>query len=298
MELASVRPRRFESLLGGLFFLCALISVLVSVAVIAVLLVESVHFFEEVSPLEFLFGTEWSPIIEPKSYGVLPLVIGTLMIVLGAGLVALPVGLAIAIYLSEYAGAPRRRIIKPLLEVLAGVPTVVYGYFALIVVTPALRSIFPETEIFNAASAAIVVGIMILPMVASLCDDALRTVPGSLRDAAYALGATPLEVNTRIVLPGALSGVFAAFVLAIARAMGETMAVTLAAGATPTMDWQPLQSIQAMTGYMIQVSLGDNPSGSLIYHSLFAVAGVLFFTTLVLNLIAQKVMRQMREVYQ
>jgi phosphate transport system permease protein len=139
---------------------------------------------------------------------------------------------------------------------------------------------------------------MILPMVASLCDDALRTVPGSLRDAAYALGATPLEVNTRIVLPGALSGVLAAFVLAIARAMGETMAVTLAAGATPTMDWQPLQSIQAMTGYMIQVSLGDNPSGSLNYHSLFAVAGVLFFTTLVLNLIAQKVMRQMREVYQ
>jgi phosphate transport system permease protein len=295
--LSQSKGRRFESALSSLFFACALISILTTVAVIVILLVESFRFFQSVSPIEFFFGTEWSPLIEPKSYGVLPLVSGTLAIVVGAAFVALPFGLAVAMYLSEYASAGRRRWFKPILEVLAGIPTVVYGYFALTTISPLLRSVFPETQLFNAASAAIVVGIMILPMVASLCDDALRTVPQSLRDAAYSLGATPFEVNTRVVLPGALSGVFASFVLALSRAIGETMAVTLAAGATPNITWNPLESIQAMTAYLVQVSLGDTPSGTLTYHSMFVVAALLFAATLLLNILAHRVMRGMREVY-
>ena len=298
MNLSQSKGRRFESALSGLFFACALISVFTTVAVISILLFESFHFFQIISPFEFFFGTEWSPLVEPKSYGVLPLVAGTLAIVVGSAALALPFGLAVAMYLSEYASSGQRRWFKPILEVLAGIPTVVYGYFALTTVSPMLRSVFPETQLFNAASAAIVVGIMILPMVASLCDDALQTVPRSLRDAAYSLGATPFEVNTRVVLPGALSGVFASFVLALSRAIGETMAVTLAAGATPNITWNPLESIQAMTAYLVQVSLGDTPSGTLTYHSMFVIAALLFASTLMLNILAHRVMRGMREVYQ
>lgn len=297
MRFSSGKKRRSETLLSALFLGCALLSVLTTVAVIVVLGVETLHFFYDVNPIDFLLGETWSPLVKPTSFGVLPLISGTLLIVSGACVLALPFGLAIAMYLSEYASPTRRRWFKPILEVLAGIPTVVYGYFALTTISPLLRQWFPGTQIFNAASAAIVVAIMILPTVASLCDDALRTVPRSMRDAAHALGATSFEVNTRVVLPGALSGVFAAFVLAISRAMGETMAVTLAAGATPNLSWNPLDSVQAMTAYLVQVSLGDVPTGSLSYHSLFAVAAVLFVTTLSLNLIAQKVMQNMREVY-
>lgn len=298
MSFNQTQKRPKEAVLHGLFFICALLSVLTTVAVIVVLGIETFHFFQVVSPLEFLSGSNWSPLVKPTSFGVLPLISGTLMIVVGACILALPFGLAIAMYLSEYASPSRRRWIKPILEVLAGVPTVVYGYFALTTISPVIREMFPGTQLFNAASAAIVVAIMILPTVASLCDDALRTVPRSMRDAAHALGATSFEVNTRVVLPGALSGVFAAFVLGISRAMGETMAVTLAAGATPNLSWNPLDSVQAMTAYLVQVSLGDVPTGSLSYHSLFAVAAVLFVITLGLNLVAQKVMQNMREVYQ
>jgi phosphate transport system permease protein len=191
-----------------------------------------------------------------------------------------------------------RRIVKPVLEILAGIPTVVYGYFALTSVTPLLRLVIPDTQIFNAASAAIVVGIMILPLVASLCDDALAAVPNSLRQAGHALGATRLEVSTQIVVPGALSGILAAFVLAASRAFGETMAVTLAAGATPNLTWNPLESIQTMTAYIVQVSLGDTPAGGIEYQTIFAVGALLFVITLGMNVLSHRIMRRFREVYE
>ncbi len=290
--------RILEAGLHGLFFLCAAVATVTTVAVIAVLSVETWHFLRQVPITEFLFGTNWSPLLQPKSYGLLPLLGGTMMIVVGASLVALPIGVASALYLSEYASDGTRNLLKPVLEVLAGIPTVVYGFFALTYVTPLIKTVLPETQVFNAASAAIVVGIMVLPMVASLCDDAFRAVPGSLREGAYSLGATSLEVTTRIVFPAGLSGVFAAFVLAISRAIGETMAVTLAAGATPNLTLNPLESIQTMTAYIVQVSLGDTPNGTLTYQTLFAVAAVLFTITLILNILASIVMNRFREVYE
>ncbi len=278
--------------------MCAAISAVTTVAVIGILAVETWGFLQQISLVEFLFGTRWSPLLHPKSYGLLPLLAGTTLIVVGASLVALPVGLASAIFLSEYASERTRNILKPVLEVLAGIPTVVYGFFALTFVTPLLRIVLPDTHVFNAASAAIVVGIMVLPMVASLCDDAFRAVPDNLREGAYSLGATSFEVTTRIVVPAGLSGVFAAFVLAISRAIGETMAVTLAAGATPNLTMNPLESIQTMTAYIVQVSLGDTPAGTLTYQTLFAVASVLFLVTLCLNIAANIIMKRFQEVYE
>ncbi len=299
VEPLAARKRRWgEWLLDRLFFLCAFISVVTTIAVIVILTAETFSFFQEVPITEFLFGTKWTPLLEPKSYGILPLLSGTFLIVLGSSLLALPVGVASAVYLSEYASARTRAMVKPVLEVLAGIPTVVYGYFALTTVTPLLRAVLPETQVFNAASGAIVVGIMVLPMIASLCDDALRSVPDSLRQGANSLGATSFEVSMRVVIPAALSGIFAAFVLAVSRAIGETMAVTLAAGATPNLTLNPLESIQTMTAFIVQVSLGDTPAGSLTYKTLFAVAAVLFSLTLVLNLVASHVMRKYQEVYE
>jgi phosphate transport system permease protein len=290
--------RPLELVLRWLFFACAAISVLTTLAVVGVLSVETFYFFQQVPAADFLFGTRWTPLLEPKSYGILPLLFGTTLIVIGAAIVALPVGLACAIYLSEYAGNRTRDLVKPILEILAGIPTIVYGFFAITFVTPILRSLIPSTEVFNAASAGIVVGIMVLPMVASLCDDALRAVPRALRDGAYSLGATYFEVTARIVVPASLSGIFAAFVLAISRAIGETMAVTLAAGATPNLTLNPLESIQTMTAYIVQVSLGDTPAGTLSYQTLFAVGAVLFSMTLTLNLIANAIMNRYRDVYE
>lgn len=235
--------------------------------------------------------------LEPRSFGVLPLVGGTLLIVVGAALIAIPIGLASAIYLAEYSSDQVRSVVKPILEVLAGIPTVVYGYFALTFITPLLEIVLPSTKIFNAASGSIVVGIMVLPMVASLCDDALRAVPSSLRQAGYALGATQFEVILRVALPAALSGIMASFVLAASRAIGETMAVTLAAGATPNLTFNPLESIQTMTAYIVQVSLGDTPAGTVEYQTIFAVASLLFAMTLSLNIFAQKILNRFREVY-
>jgi|TARA_B110000211_G_C14020553_1_gene527460 phosphate transport system permease protein len=298
IRLTRTRGRPLEQVLRWLFFCCAAISVLTTLAVVGVLSVETFHFFQQVPALDFLFGTRWTPLLEPKAYGILPLVFGTTLIVIGAAIVALPVGLACAIYLSEYAGNRTRDLVKPILEILAGIPTIVYGFFAITFVTPILRTLIPSTEVFNAASAGIVVGIMVLPMVASLCDDALRAVPASLRDGAYSLGATSYEVTARIVVPASLSGIFAAFVLAISRAIGETMAVTLAAGATPNLTLNPLESIQTMTAYIVQVSLGDTPAGTLSYQTLFAVGAVLFSMTLVLNLIANSIMNRYRDVYE
>jgi len=298
-DLSHKRLREWkEEAVRSLLFLSASVSVVTTLGIVIVLFHEGASFFDEVGILEFLTGTRWTPLLEPRHFGVLPLICGTFLIVLGSAAIALPVGLASALYLSEYAGKRTRRIIKPILEVLAGVPTVVYGYFALTSITPLLRIVFPETQVFNAASASIVVGIMILPMVASLCDDALRAVPTALRQAAYALGATSLEVSTRVVVPSALSGIFAAFVLAVSRAIGETMAVTLAAGATPNLTANPLESIQTMTAYIVQVSLGDTPHGTVEYKTIFAVAALLFLITLSLNVVANRVLQRYREEYQ
>lgn len=296
--LARKRWNPREDFIRGGLFLCALLSVLTTLGIILILATESFQFFRHVPVMDFLTGTRWTPLLEPRSFGVLPLLCGTFLIVAGSALIALPVGLSSAIYLSEYASDRTRRILKPLLEVLAGIPTVVYGYFAVTFITPILRTIIPATEVFNAASASIVVGIMILPMVASLCDDALRAVPASLRQGAFALGATPYEVSTRVVVPAALSGVIASFVLAVSRAVGETMAVTLAAGATPKLTLNPLESIQTMTAYIVQVSLGDTPAGTIEYQTLFAVGALLFVITLGANLAAQWVLRRFREVYE
>ena len=297
-DLGRRKGRWRERVVTGIFFLCALLSVITAVCIVVVLVRESAGFFTRVSPLDFLLGRRWAPLLEPRSFGVLPLVCGTLLIVLGSALVSLPLGLASAIFLSEYASARVRSCLKPLLEILAGVPTVVYGYFALTFITPLLRRIFPSTQVFNAAAAAIVVGVMTLPMVASLCDDALRAVPDSLRRGAYALAATPFEVTGRIVVPASFSGIVASFVLAISRAIGETMAVTLAAGATPRITLNPLESIQTMTAYIVQVSLGDTPAGGIEYQTIFAVAILLFIITLGMNIAADRILRRFREVYE
>lgn len=287
-----------ERCIEGSLLLCALASVVTTFAIVAILFGESFAFFREVSIVDFLFGTRWSPLLEPARFGVLPLVAGTAHIVFGSVLIAAPLGLGTAVYLSEFASRRTRTIVKPTLEILAGIPTVVYGYFALTTITPMLQSVFPSTGIFNAASGAIVVGIMILPMVASLCDDAIRAVPRSLRDAGYALGATKFEVSLRIVLPAALSGIVAAIVLAVSRAIGETMAVTLAAGATPRLTLNPLDSIETMTAYIVQISKGDTPADGLSYKTLYAVGSLLFVLTLGMNILARRILRRFREVYE
>lgn len=293
-----LRKTKEAAIHAGLFF-CALVSVLTTAGIVWVLFSESWTFFRHVSPVEFFTGTRWAPQYSPPGYGVLPLICGTLLVAIGGLLVAVPVGLATAIYLSEYAPAWVRHVFKPLLEILAGIPSVVYGYLAFTFITPyLLRSVFPQTEMFNAASAAIVVGIMIIPTICSLCDDAFRAVPRSLREGAYALAATKLEVSTRVVLPSALSGVVAAVLLALARAIGETMAVALAAGATPKMTLNPLESVQTMTGFIVQVCGGDTPIGSIEYQTIFAVALTLFLITLAVNLVAQRVLARFREAYE
>ncbi len=294
---ASRHTRVGERLIGALLFASGALSIVATVGIVVVLLTESLGFFAEVSPVEFLAGTRWSPDLVPRSFGILPLVNGTFLVAAGAALIALPVGLATAIYLSEFASIRTKRTVKPALEILAGIPTVVYGYFAVILVTPVLRTLFPGVGVFNAASAAIVVGIMILPMVSSLSEDALSAVPGSLREAAYGVGATRFEVATRIVVPAGLPGIAASFILAISRAIAETIVVTLAAGATPGMTLDLLQSVQTMTAYIVQVSLGDAPSGSIEYRTLFAVGLLLFLITLALNLLSQRMTTRFRESF-
>jgi phosphate transport system permease protein len=288
-----------EAVIHGVLFFCAFVSIFTTLAIIVTLLEETFGFFREVSIIEFITDTKWTPGFEPQHFGILPLLGGTLLVALGAAIVALPVGLLTAIFLSEYAPEWLRGIIKPVLEVLAGIPTVVLGFFALTFVSEdIIQTIFPGTKIFNAASAAIVVGIMIIPMVSSLSEDAMSAVPRSLREGAHALGATKFEVALRVVVPAALSGIVASFILAISRAIGETMIVTLAAGATPNLTWNPLDSIQTMTAYIVQVSLGDTPQGSLQFRTIFAVGTTLFVITLTLNVISQYLLHRFREVYE
>ena len=283
--------RNIRGVEGGvvkaIFFACALVSILTTVSIVVSLVSQAWGFFSEVSLWDFLTGTRWSPILKPRSYGVLPLVSGTLLVTVLAAAVAIPVGLATAIFLSEYAPDRARRVLKPVLEVLAGIPTIVYGYFALTWVTPQLQVIFPDMLVFNALSAGLVMGLMIIPMVSSLSEDAMLAVPRSLREAAYALGATRLEVSTRVVVPAALSGIVAAFILGVSRAIGETMLVTVAAGATPNMTIDPRESIQTMTAYIVQLSLGETPHGTLEYNTIFAVGFLLFLMTLSMNLLGR-----------
>jgi len=264
------------------------ITILTTIAVIVLLGKESFEFFKEVSVVSFLFGTNWSPLIPPHSFGVLPLVCGTMWIVLGSVLFAVPIGLLVAVYLSEYASDKVKSYLKPVLELLAGIPTVVYGYFALTFITPLMKWINPEIEVFNAASGAIVVGIMILPMIASLCDDAFSAVPGSIKQGGYALGANTFEVIKDILIPATKSRIGAATVLAVSRAIGETMAVTLAAGATARLTADPFVSIQTMTSFIVQVTMGDAPAGGIEYLSSFAVGTLLFLMTLVMNIIGNQ----------
>jgi len=287
-----------EGLIGAVLFICAAVSILTTVGIIGVLVFETWEFFREVPVIEFLTGPEWAPLFAPPKFGVLPLVVGTAAISLIAMSIALPVGLLAALYLSEYASRNVRRVLKPLLEILAGVPTVVYGYFALTFVTPLLRSVFPETQVFNALSAGLVMGIMIIPLVSSLSEDALNAVPNALREAAYGLGATKLEVTLRTAVPAALSGIMAAFILAVSRAIGETMIVAVAAGQSTVLNFNPLKAMETMTAYIARVSLGDNPQQSLEFKTIFAVGMLLFVMTFSLNLVSQRVLAKYRQAYQ
>lgn len=287
-----------QAVVRGVLKIAAYASIFITLSIVIILTSEAVGFFNEVGLAEFFLGKTWTPLFEPRSFGVLPIVWGTTLVSIGACFVSIPVGLSVAFYLSEYASPRTRKFVKPTIEILAGVPSVVFGYFALIIITPFLKTLMPETEVFNALSASIVVGIMTLPMVSSLSDDAFRAVPRSLREAGYALGATKLEVCYKVVLPAAASGVVASCILAFSRAIGETMAVTLAAGATPKLTLNFLESIQTMTAFIVQVSLGDTPHGSIEYKSIFAVAGVLFMMTLVVNMFALWVVKKTRRSYQ
>ena len=286
-----------EAVIQQLLTLCALVSIFTTIGIVAMLIWQSAGFFSKVSPLEFFTGTKWTPLFQPQHFGILPLVAGTLLTAGIAILIALPIGLASAVYLSEYAGDKVRRVVKPSLEILAGIPTVVYGYFALTFVTPVLRNVFPNMIVFNALSAGLVMGVMIIPMVSSLSEDAMVAVPRSLRDAAYGLGATRLEVATRVVIPAAVSGIVSACIMALSRAVGETMIVAIAAGSTPKLTLNPLESIQTMTAYIVQISLGETPHGTVEYYTIFAVALLLFAMTMLMNLFSQWFVRRYREKY-
>ena len=273
-------------------------SVATTVGIVIALFLPAIEFFREISIIDFLTGTDWSPLFAPPSFGVLPLVAGTLVVTGVAALVCIPFGLGAAIYLSEYAQRRTRRILKPLLEILAGIPTVVYGYFAITFVTPRLQDIGLPVGVFSGLSAGLVMGVMLLPTVASISEDSMAAVPRDLRDGAYALGSTRLQVSTLIVVPAAISGIIASFVLAISRAIGETMIVLIAAGGQPNFTWNPLDAVQTMTAFIAATGQGDVPTGSTEYKTIFAVGATLFAATFVMNLLAIRLVRRFREVYE
>ncbi len=284
-----------EFIIEKFLLLFAAVSVATTIAIVFTLFGETFLFFKEVSIVEFFTGTKWTPTLQPRNFGILPLFVGTMMIAIGSSIIALPLGLGSAIYLSEYAPKRTRQIIKPILEILAGIPSIVYGFFALTFITPLIRELIPQTQIFNAASASIAVGIMIIPMVASLSQDAMMSVPNSIRQGAYALGSTKLEVASKIVIPASKSSIAAAFILAISRAVGETMIVAIAAGQSPTLTFNPLNSIQTMTGFMVNISMGDIQHGTIEYNTVFAVGALLFMMTLTMNLISKAIVRKRKE---
>ena len=297
-KLRAQRRRIGEDVVKVLLLLCALISVATTVGIVVALFIPAFEFFQEVSIVDFLTGTTWAPLFEPAHFGVLPLIGGTLLVTLIAGIVAMPLGLGAAIYLSEYASPRARGILKPALETLAGIPTIVFGYFALTFMTSLLREIGIEVDIFNTLSAGLVMGVMLMPIVASLSEDAMGAVPRDLRDGAYALGSTKVQVATRIVVPAAISGIVASFVLAISRAVGETMIVLVAMGQQPNLTFDPREAAEAMTAFIAATGAGDVPTGSIEYKTIFAVGATLFVMTLVMNVFAIRLVRKYREVYE
>jgi len=302
VSLKADHPRWGERIIFGLLALCAAVSVATTIAIVASLVPPTVEFFAEVGPTDFLFGTDWAPLFNPPSFGVLPVVLGTLSTTFWALVVCLPFGLGAAIYLSEYARPRVRMFAKPALEILAGIPTVVYGFFALTFVAPIVQDAWvlgdpPSSQQF-ALVAGLVMGVMIIPTVASLSEDAMAAVPNSLRQGAYALGASKLTVSTRVVVPAALSGIVASFVLAISRAIGETMIVLIAAGSTPNLSLDPREAVQTMTSFIASTGIGDVATGSTAYKTLFAVGTLLFISTFAMNVLSIRLVRRYREVYE
>ena len=299
IDLSPKRKRVItEGVVRAVLFSAAAVSVLTTAGIIFTLLGETLQFFTQISPVEFLTGTRWTPLFVSQHFGVLPLVNGTIAVAMVAMVIAVPFGLLAAIFMSEVAPPKVRTILKPMLEILAGIPTVVYGYFALLFVTPILRQIFPDMGIFNVLSAGLVMGFMILPMMASIAEDALQAVPIGLREGSYALGATKLETAVKVIVPAALSGILAAVILSVSRAIGETMIVAIAAGQQPRLGFDLLNSMETMTAYIVQVSLGDTPQGTIEYQTIFAVGTLLFAMTFVMNLLGDWLVRRFREVYE
>jgi phosphate transport system permease protein len=298
IALPRKRIRWGEVLVHGLLFLAAAISVLTTLGIVASLLQPALDFFSEVSPWEFLTGTTWTPLFLDGEFGVVPLVVGTVIVSLISALVAFPLGLGVAIYLSEYANVRAARVLKPVLEILAAIPTVVLGYFALTFVTPLLRDVGVQVEIFNALAASLVLGVMLIPTIASLSEDAMAAVPRDLREGGYALGADKLQVSTRIVVPAAISGIIAAYVLGFSRAVGETMIVLIAGGQLAQITADPREPIETMTAFIGATGFGDVPTGSNEYKTIFAVGLTLFVMTLVMNLISIRLVRKYREIYE
>jgi phosphate transport system permease protein len=287
-----------EAVIKALLALCALVSVATTLGIVVALFLPAFEFFQEVNFVDYITGTEWAPLFLQAKFGVIPLIAGTLSVTFWACLVAIPSGLGAAIFLSEYARPRTRNVLKPALELLAGIPTVVFGYFALTFVTPLLRDIGLQVQVFNALSAGLVMGVMIIPTVASLSEDAMTAVPRDLRDGAYALGSNKLQVSTRIVVPAAVSGIVAAFVLGISRAIGETMIVLLAAGQQPNLTFDPKQAVETMSAFIAATGAGDVPTGSVEYKTIFAVGATLFAMTLAVNAVAIRLVRRFREAYE
>jgi len=281
----------------GALFLSALFSVFITVGIIVVLLFETIEFFKEVPLIKFLTDTQWTPLFEDKHFGILPLLNATILTSLIAMIVSISFGLTIAIYMSEYLKPEKRMVLKPIMEILAVVPTVVYGYFALLFVTPVLKNIFPDISTFNALSPGIVMGIMIIPIVATMSDDAMQAVPNWLREGGFALGASKFQVTTGVVVPSALSGIMASFILGVSRAIGETMIVAIAAGQMPNLTLNVLEPMETITAYIVQVSLGDTPTGSIEFRTIFAAGMTLFILTFILNIISYFLKSKYRERY-
>ncbi|MDX8045978.1 phosphate ABC transporter permease subunit PstC [Gracilibacillus sp. S3-1-1] len=286
-----------EKLIPTILFLLASITVLTTIGILYTLISQAVHFFMEVSIWDFFTGTELKPLGQDPQFGILPLINGTIISSIIAILVAGPIGLMSAIYLSEYASDKVRRVLKPLLEVLAGIPTIVYGFFAFTFVTPLIRSFWPELGATNILSPGLVMGVMIIPMIASLSEDAMNSVPNAMREGSLAMGTTKLETTIKVVIPAAFSGIIASFVLAISRAIGETMIVTIASGSSKNFTFDLTESMQTMTAYIVEVSGGEAPAGSTLHYSLYAVALSLFVFTLIMNLLAKYISRKFREEY-
>jgi phosphate transport system permease protein len=292
-RFSKLRERAIERLL----LLCALSSIFITASIVFILFYEALGFFKDVSILEFLTGKQWTPLFAQPKFGILPLVTGTLLVTSIAVIVALPIGLIVAIYLSEYAPHKIREIVKPILELLAAVPTVVYGYFALLFLTPILQKFIPDLSGFNALSPGIIMGIMIIPYVSSVSEDSMKAVPMHIREGSYAMGATKFQTSFKVIIPSAFSGIAAAFIIGISRAIGETMVVAIAAGMMPNLTFNPIEPIQTLTAYIVGVSLGDVPHGTVEYKTIFAAGITLFLMTLFLNIMGFWFRKRIREVY-